>query len=574
MESDSPVPASLVPLLRSNDAPTRSQKNLVEGILRDKQTELSVLGDEISRLENSLCALQKQQADLAAEMHEYSCILSPIRHVPSEIIEEIFLYFTPSIMHPDDFRPRPGYNYNNWQSHDHVVRLPWKLGHICHRWRTISRSLSQLWTVLDLGPQWCFRKPHLPVYRRWVDDEEAFTSSALQEPPALPIRDPWSDGHHFRPSYEDPKSFEIATSLDYIEEYLEQFGRRPFCLRLWPGDFPTPILFEALLKHIALCNGMILFDISPDLSEWFYKVVGDLQELRKIAVICTRPDLANTSNFQYPPNVTDLTLVRVAIPPGSHAQIPWSQLTRYCEIDCLWNPDDLGRLMSYRKLTNLRVLRLRLSNLLETDTLLVLPNLRTAWLDFHGYYSQTSIQLFHMPVLEKCTLGLENTRHFDALIPHSSPRLKSFRVRVHPTSMWDAPRDLGDLGRALEMFPDLEEISLDVPNLISDADISALIPDSSHLPVASKLEILQLSNRSFKNKDCRWQTLVNMLQARFQPPIQGILRLRTFEFFTDDLWYDVNVTSGLWALAERNQWDIRVSYFGPNYLFLQWENRD
>ncbi|KAJ6476336.1 hypothetical protein C8R45DRAFT_1077251 [Mycena sanguinolenta] len=565
MESDSPVPASLAPLLRSNDAPTPSQKSLVEGILRGKQTELSVLGDEISRLENSLCALRMQQADLAAEMHEYSCILSPIRHVPPEIIGEIFLYFAPSTMHPDGFRPRPGpgYDYyNTWAQHDsyRVVRLPWKLGHICHQWRIISRSLSQLCTVLDLGPQWCFRKPDFPVHRRWVDDEEGFTSLL----PALPTRDDGTYGYDFRTCHEDSGSFEIATSLDYIEEYLQRCGRRPFCLRLWPGDFATPILFEALLKHMGLCNGIVLLNISPGLFDRFFQVVGDLQELRKIAFVCTLPDLTNI--FRYPPNVTDLTLVQVGLPAGSHAQIPWSQLTRYCEIDCWWNPDDEGRLMSYRKLTNLRILHLRLSHLLETDTPL---------LDFHGHYCQTNtIQLFHMPVLENCILELENTRHFEALLPHSSPRLKSFRVRVHPTSPWDAFWELSDLGRALEMFPDLKELSLDVPNLISDADISALIPNSSHLPVAFKLEILRLSNRSFKNKNCRWQTLVDMLQARFQPPIQGIPRLRTFEFCTDYSSYDVNVTADLKALAKRNQWDIRVSHFGPECLFPPWENHD
>ncbi|KAF8208722.1 hypothetical protein K438DRAFT_1536606, partial [Mycena galopus ATCC 62051] len=126
-------------LLRSNDPPSPSQKVLVGGILRDQQTELSALGDEISRLESTLRALRKKHADLAAEMHRYSCILAPIRHLPPDIVGEIFLYFAPSAIHPSDFGDR---RYDA-----PLVKLPWKLGQICHQWRAISLSLGKLWAV-------------------------------------------------------------------------------------------------------------------------------------------------------------------------------------------------------------------------------------------------------------------------------------------------------------------------------------------------------------------------------------------------------------------------------------------
>ncbi|KAF8208712.1 hypothetical protein K438DRAFT_1812758 [Mycena galopus ATCC 62051] len=142
-------PPSLVPLFRSNEPPSPFQKILVGNILLDQQAELSALGDEISQLESTLRALRRKHADLAAEMQKYSCILSPIRHVPPEIIGEIFLYFAPSAVHPSDFRHRSNLAV--------PVALPWKLGHICSQWRAISLSLGKLWAVLDLGPQWRFR---------------------------------------------------------------------------------------------------------------------------------------------------------------------------------------------------------------------------------------------------------------------------------------------------------------------------------------------------------------------------------------------------------------------------------
>ncbi|KAJ7657889.1 hypothetical protein DFH06DRAFT_945956, partial [Mycena polygramma] len=121
--------------LDSNDEPLSSQKVLVREILQDKKAELSILGDEISRLSATLQALPNKQANLASEIYRYSCILSPIRQLPPEIIREIFLYFTPSVHPASDLLNRT------------PVKLPWKLGHICRLWRTISISLGQLWSV-------------------------------------------------------------------------------------------------------------------------------------------------------------------------------------------------------------------------------------------------------------------------------------------------------------------------------------------------------------------------------------------------------------------------------------------
>ncbi|KAJ6542661.1 hypothetical protein B0H19DRAFT_899258, partial [Mycena capillaripes] len=124
--------------LRSNEAPSHSQKILVEEILREREAEKSVLGAEISRLESTLQALRSKQADLDSEMNLYSSVLSPIRRLPPEIVGEIFLYFTPSMQYELDL---------GLQEPQAVNTLPWKLGHVCCLWRMISLSLTQLWSV-------------------------------------------------------------------------------------------------------------------------------------------------------------------------------------------------------------------------------------------------------------------------------------------------------------------------------------------------------------------------------------------------------------------------------------------
>lgn len=229
-------PASLVPLLRSNDAPLAPQKTLVTEMLRDKQAKLSALGDEIARLEFTLWSLGKKRADLCAEVTQYSSILSPIRRVPSEIIGEIFLYFAPSMA----YRARD-------LSHGvtiHKVELPWKLAHICRRWRSISLSLGQLWPLLDLGPQRSYGQPPL-VADSW---DEEFTellpefADIGESDPIVPLLSQPSremDWYYGLPRFEEAEDFEIATTLDFIDGYLQRFGNRPLSFRLWPREFST-----------------------------------------------------------------------------------------------------------------------------------------------------------------------------------------------------------------------------------------------------------------------------------------------------------------------------------------------
>jgi hypothetical protein len=195
---------------------------------------------------------------------------------------------------------------------------------------------------------------------------------------------------------------------------------------------------------------------------------------------------------------------------------------------------------------------------LETDTPLILPNLCAAILDFllstHSHTTKL-MQAFDFPALEDFTIryhgALVDSLRF--LVPRSSPKLKY--LRAHHAHTWFPPGEPGHLDHTLELFPDLEEITIDIPNLITNAAVSRLIPSPHQLPLLGpKLGTIRFSNLSLVDGFCEWQTLLGMLQARFRPTVPGITRLRTFEFLTND----ANVTSWLKALRVRNDWDIRV----------------
>ncbi|KAK7029848.1 hypothetical protein R3P38DRAFT_2931777 [Favolaschia claudopus] len=262
--------------------------------------------------------------------------------------------------------------------------------------------------------------------------------------------------------------------------------------------------------------------------------------------------------------------------------IPWSFLTRYCEVSCRWvasQDGDSGRLAAYRNLTNLIDLRMDLPDhiFLQAATVpVVLPNVRSVSLRLHGLYG--SIQALAMPMLEEFNIEFSHLSHTSYLVdPYAAfhPVLCLFPRRCHSPSHVRVLRAMSgsvfppfDCASALEQFPNLVELSLNIPYVVSNTLVSRLVPHDGNLPLAPKLERIHFPNRSLLHNDCLWQNFVEMLYARFRPTVHGVSRLQTFEFPTDSRAYDFDVVAGLKTLRERNHWDIRV---GSDCVFPAWD---
>ncbi|KAJ7145785.1 hypothetical protein C8R44DRAFT_2061 [Mycena epipterygia] len=530
----------LAHLLQSNDAPRPNQSPLVKEILRTKEAELATLAAEISKLQLALQTLQSTHADLASEINQYRSVLAPIRRLPPEIVGEVFLYFVPSLHY--DFRDT---------TPSRRVERPWKLGHICRLWRTIALSLGQLWSVVDISAT--DRPPECRVRRLGAYDEQE------QEEDLKNLSLPTNVYRHSE--YEE--GYEIETSLDFIRECVERSGKRPLSFRLNSGLRRAIVLplFEELLKHSERWREIVLIDPPQILLHRLSHFEGRLQQLHKIVFAhFYRLDFL----YHSATNLSDLTLVEVEMPPNSSVLIPWSRLTRYCEIDCQWpwaNP--LERVASYRQLTNLDALCLSLSSRAPfpegtlVETRILLPNLRVA-----SFRSRSPLCLMSdftkfldMPVLEAFSIHGLSTDEFDLCLPDFSPHLKILRVQINDLYKHE---DHVTAERALEMFPGLTEITLDAPNLITDHVVSRLTPRPDQPPLCPQLEIIRFANKSFINNDCKWTTLLEMLHARFKPTVEGVSRLHSFELHADERANDKTVAAGLKALKVQTRWDIRV----------------
>ncbi|KAJ7468675.1 hypothetical protein FB451DRAFT_1177437 [Mycena latifolia] len=368
--------------------------------------------------------------------------------------------------------------------------------------------------------------------------------------------------------HECEEALEIEGALDFVRACIQRSGQRRLSIRLDTRYFAALPVLEGLLKHSARWREVVVINPSISILDRISHFEGNLRQVHKIVMA----GYWDTLHLHYPcfPNLIDLTFLDMYLPQADHSHIPWSQLTRYSESSCLW--DSSRRLASYRQLTNLAALRLSFDPSQDPENMIpetiLFPNLRVVSFRFpphgHGHISMDAIRFFDMPALEAFSVHCPKGSYAPLGIPRSSPHLKIFRAHMEKY-----PIANGDMEEILELFPDLTEITLDAPNLISNRTISRLIPYHDRPPLGPKLEMIRLSNRAFINNACKWSTLVEMLRARFKPTVEGISPLRTFEFHPHAWANDELVASSLKTLRKQTRWDIKV---GEECKMPQWDD--
>ena len=108
--------------MKSNVAPSDSEIVTIRALI----TEVEVRIEELHH--NHSPASQATESRLLKFVQAHKALLSPIRYLPSEVLQEIFLHCC------DHGRINPP-----------ISMVPWRLGHISHRWREIALSLPALW---------------------------------------------------------------------------------------------------------------------------------------------------------------------------------------------------------------------------------------------------------------------------------------------------------------------------------------------------------------------------------------------------------------------------------------------
>ncbi|KAK0447816.1 uncharacterized protein EV420DRAFT_1712690 [Desarmillaria tabescens] len=147
-------PPDIASLLRTNEAPSPSQSARLKASLADMttRTPISELQSDLDLLRNAVVSLESRMTRLQTLKKDYETALSPIRHIPSEILAEILRRSWKAYGSIE----LPLGRYHSLGTLDvfTIQEGPWPLGQVCSSWRHVIETLCpELWATMDLGSQ-------------------------------------------------------------------------------------------------------------------------------------------------------------------------------------------------------------------------------------------------------------------------------------------------------------------------------------------------------------------------------------------------------------------------------------
>ncbi|KAJ7741307.1 hypothetical protein B0H16DRAFT_1565282 [Mycena metata] len=125
--------------LGTNYCPTDEELPEIKALLIQPALRLKRVDDEIAVLQKAIDKLADERESLTTYLDGYNALLSPVRRLPLDVIQEIFLACTPT-------------HRNCVMS---ALEAPVLLGRICSSWRSIALSTPRLWArlhVVEPGP--------------------------------------------------------------------------------------------------------------------------------------------------------------------------------------------------------------------------------------------------------------------------------------------------------------------------------------------------------------------------------------------------------------------------------------
>ncbi|KAJ7443020.1 hypothetical protein FB451DRAFT_1376845 [Mycena latifolia] len=131
--------------LGTNYCPQDEEISQIQTLLVEPTLRLKCLDDEIAVLQKALDKLAEERAGISAYVDAHKALISPVRRLPLDIIQEIFTACLPT-------------HRNCVMS---AVEAPVLLGRICSSWRSISLSTPHLWSWLHIVEPSCpFNAPY------------------------------------------------------------------------------------------------------------------------------------------------------------------------------------------------------------------------------------------------------------------------------------------------------------------------------------------------------------------------------------------------------------------------------
>ncbi|KAJ6493328.1 hypothetical protein C8R45DRAFT_185855 [Mycena sanguinolenta] len=122
------------PFLNTNFVPTDAQCDEIHAFLRGPRTELADVTEKIARLQTLIDDAARERDELEGLIDAHLALVSPVRRLPDDIMQEIFLAARPAGRNPAIISDE----------------APLLLCQICKSWRTIALTTPSLWASLHI----------------------------------------------------------------------------------------------------------------------------------------------------------------------------------------------------------------------------------------------------------------------------------------------------------------------------------------------------------------------------------------------------------------------------------------
>ncbi|KAF7376697.1 hypothetical protein MSAN_00086700 [Mycena sanguinolenta] len=134
ISSSTPMASPFASHLGTNYCPKDNELLDIQALLLEPTRRIQRLDDEIAELQKAIDKLAEERHSLQTFVDGYKALISPVRRLPLDIIQEIFVACIPT-------------HRNCVMS---ASEAPVLLGRICSSWRTISLRMPRLWARLHI----------------------------------------------------------------------------------------------------------------------------------------------------------------------------------------------------------------------------------------------------------------------------------------------------------------------------------------------------------------------------------------------------------------------------------------
>ncbi|KAJ7726394.1 hypothetical protein B0H16DRAFT_1592794 [Mycena metata] len=257
----------LISRLGTNYCPTDEEVPQIWELLVNPSSRLKQLDDKIAGLQKALDKLVEERASLGAFVEAHKALLSPIRRLPPDVIQEIFAACLPT-------------HRNCVMS---ASEAPVLLGRICSSWRAISLTTTRLWTRLHVV--W----PPRPIDLTTLIDAK------------------------------------IAQRVAVLETWLGRSGQLPLSISV---QGYSPHLLQALLPFFSRLQHIQFITTPPSFEPLSHITEADVPMLETIAVtrLPFRPDGWGEFAMFRGPRITGFT-ASVADFATGNLPLQWHKLT-------------------------------------------------------------------------------------------------------------------------------------------------------------------------------------------------------------------------------------------------------